>query len=327
MIVAIWAGFIGLIIVMLALDLGVFNRRSHAISAREALSFCGVTIVLALLFNVAVYFMYEYEWPAGITSAIARDVGSSAPYGDDAALKFLAGWLVEYSLSVDNIFVFAIVFQYFRVPREYQHRVLFWGVLGALVLRGLMIGVGAALFHRFDWVTYVFGALLLITAVKMLTVGEHPVDPERTVVVRLARRYLPLSPKYDGERFLTRIDGRLMVTPMFVVLLVVETTDLIFAVDSIPAIFALTRDPFLVFTSNVFAILGLRSLYFALSAMMNRFEYLKASLVFILAFVGIKMLMEDVYHIPTPVSLAVIVGTLAVGVGASLILTRRARPR
>lgn len=322
MTVAIWAAFIGLILVMLALDLGVFNRRSHVVSAREALAFCGVTVALALMFNVAVYFMYEYGWPEGITDAIARDVGAAAPYGDDAALKFLAGWLVEYSLSVDNIFVFAIVFQYFRVPREYQHRVLFWGVLGALVLRGIMIGLGAALFHHFEWVTYVFGAFLLLTAVKMLTVGDQPVDPERTLAVRLARRLLPVSSHYDGDRFLTRAGGRLIATPMLLVLLVVETTDLVFAVDSIPAIFALTRDPFLVFTSNVFAILGLRSLYFALSAMMHRFEYLKASLVFILAFVGVKMLLEDLYQIPTPVSLAVIVGTLLVGVGASLLRSR-----
>ncbi len=309
MIIWIWIGFLALVVVMLALDLGVFHRKAHVISTTEALAWTAFWIVLALAFNVGVYFIYEHNW-LGIGAELS---------GGQAALQFFTGYLVEKSLSLDNIFVIALIFAYFRVPLMYQHRVLFWGVVGAVVMRGVMIAAGAILIARFDWIVYVFGALLILTAAKLLVARHDNIEPDKNPAVRLARRFYPVTPDYDGQLFFTQLDGRRAITPLFLALMMVETTDVLFAIDSIPAIFAITRDPFLVFTSNIFAILGLRSLYFALAAVMEKFRYLKMSLVFILAFVGVKMILSHHHPIPTGVSLAVIVGILSVGVLASII--------
>ncbi len=316
-----WIGFVVLVLGMLALDLGVFNRKPHVIGVREALGWTAVWVAAALIFNVALYFLYEHHL-LGIGTSFGHPVG-----GKQASLEFFTGYVVEKSLSLDNIFVIALIFAYFMVPGMYQHRVLFWGVLGALVLRGAMIAAGTALIHRFDWIVYVFGGLLIFTAAKMLMAGEQEIEPRRNPLVRLARRLYPVSADFEGHRFFTRVGGRRAITPLFLVLLLVESTDVLFAVDSIPAIFAVTRDPFIVFTSNVFAILGLRSLYFALAGVLDRFRYLKISLVFLLAYVGVKMILSHHYPIPTPVSLAVICGILAVGVLASVIAARPSAPR
>jgi tellurite resistance protein TerC len=273
--------------------------------------------VLALVFNAAVYYMYEHHW-----LGIGLEVGHELT-GKQAALQFFTGYVIEKSLSLDNIFVIALIFAYFNVPAVYQHRVLFWGILGALIMRGLMIAAGAALIQRFDWIVYVFGAFLLATAVKMLIVRHENLAPDKNPAVRLARFFYPVSAHFERQRFFTRIGDRRAITPLFLVLLVVESSDVLFAVDSIPAIFAITRDPFLVFTSNVFAILGLRSLYFALAGIMERFRYLRISLVFVLAFVGVKMLLAHHYPIPTWVSLSVICAILLIGIVASLIGSRR----
>lgn len=321
MTVWLWIGFIVLVLGMLALDLGVFHRRPHVIGTREALAWTAFWVVIALLFNTAVYYMYEHHW-LGIGLHIGHQLG-----GRQAALEFFSGYLIEKSLSLDNIFVIALIFAYFRVPAMFQHRVLFWGILGALIMRGVMIAAGVALIQRFDWITYVFGAILFVTAVKMLLTSEESVEPENNILVRFARRWYAVSPGFEGQRFFTRIDGRRGITPLFLVLLVVESTDVLFAVDSIPAIFAVTRDPFIVFTSNVFAILGLRSLYFALASLMDRFRYLKLSLVFVLAFVGVKMILAHAFPdaLPIEVSLIVICSILGVGVLASVLAARRVR--
>jgi tellurite resistance protein TerC len=249
--------------------------------------------------------------------------------GRTAALEFLTGYLLEKSLSLDNIFVIALIFSYFRVPLAYQHRVLFWGVVGALALRGVMIAAGAALLHRFAWMTYVFGVILLLTAARLLISRHEALAPEDNLVVRLARRWLPFTTELDGARFFTARNGVRAATPLFLVLLLVETTDVMFAVDSIPAIFAVTDDAFIVYTSNVFAILGLRSLYFALAPMLDRFRYLKVSLVFVLAYIGVKMLLAHSHAIPASVSLAIVAGILGVGLLASLWVAAvtRSRPR
>lgn len=241
--------------------------------------------------------------------------------GWPAAMEFFTGWIIEYALSLDNIFVIALIFTHFRVPAQNQHRVLFWGILGALVFRGIMIGAGTTLVNSLDWILYVFGVVLIVTAIKLLRQQEDHFEPEKGWVYRTAKRLFPFSERMEGDRFFTRIDGRLLATPLFLVLLVVETTDVVFAIDSIPAILSITKDPFLVFTSNVFAILGLRSLYFALAALMDKFGYLKFSLAFILAFVGLKMILEgfDV-HVARETSLGIIGAALAVGVGTSLVL-------
>lgn len=250
----------------------------------------------------------------GVGLAFPEDID-----GTTAALEYLTGYVLEKSLSLDNIFVIAIIFAHFRVPLQYQHRVLFYGILGALVMRGAMIAAGATLIARFDWVTYVFGTLLLVTAVRLLVVRSDTFDPESNIVFRLVRRFYPVSSSYDEDHFFTRLDGRRVATPLFLALVLVETTDLFFAVDSIPAIFAVTDDPFIVYTSNVFAVLGLRSLYFALAPFLGILRFLKASLVFVLAFVGVKMLLVHHHPIPTPVSLAVISGILFVGIVGSLV--------
>ena len=293
----IWLGFTGLVLTLLVLDLGVLNRRTHVLTLREALSWSGGVVVLALLFGL---FMLWRE-------------------GTQQALEYYTGYLIELSLSVDNLFVFLLIFTYFCVRADAQPKVLKWGILGAIVMRLIMIGLGAFLLHRFSWIVYVFGALLVVTGIRMFTQKEERVDLERNPVVRLARRFIPLSPSYDGTRFFTRTaSGKVLATPMLLVLIVVEWSDLVFAIDSIPAIFAVTRDPFLVYSSNVFAILGLRALYFVLAGMLDKFVYLKPGISFILVFVGLKMLLSGWFHVPTLLSLAVIVTTLALAVVLSL---------
>jgi tellurite resistance protein TerC len=265
-----------------------------------------------MAFNVFVYYFYENQgwgWAPGKVFTVG---------GKDAALEFFAAYLLEESLSMDNMFVIAMIFAYFKIPGKYQHRVLFWGILGALVMRGAMIALGAALIERFTWVTYIFGAILIITAVKMLIQRHDNIDPEHNWLIRLARRFMPTTTEMSEGKFLLKKEGITYVTPLFLVLLMVETTDLLFAIDSVPAVFAVTHDPFIVFTSNVFAILGLRSLYFALAGLMSKFQYLKMSLVFILAYVGVKMLLAHHYPIPIPVTLGVIGGILSVGILASV---------
>ena len=322
----IWIAFFALIFALLALDLGVLNRKAHVIGVKEALLWTAFWVVLALLFNVAVYYIYEHDW-----GGIGHWWGTKVTSGREAAMIFFSGYLLEKSLSMDNIFVIALIFTYFHVPRQHQHRTLFWGIVGALVLRGAMIWGGTALIHYFTWIMYVFGAILVFTGLKMLRGTEEKVEPDKNPLVRLARRFYPVSPAFEGQRFFTHLDGRRAITPLFLVLLVVESTDVVFAVDSIPAIFGLTQDPFLVMTSNVFAILGLRSLFFALAAIMGKFHYLKVGLVVVLIFIGVKMILAcetySIYKISTPVSLGVVVGVLAVSVVASLLWARQAHPQ
>jgi len=313
----LWVGFILLVSLLLWLDLGVLNRKAHAISIREALRWTALWVSVALLFNVFVYFLYHHHWFGA----------GSGPYepmnGHQAAVKFLTGYLVEESLSLDNVFVIALIFSYFGVPRENQHRTLFWGIVGAMLMRGIMIGAGVALLHRFEWMMYVFGTLLLLTALKMLFTHDEAVHPDRNPLVRLVRRVYPVTSHYDGHKFFTIEDGIRKMTPLFLVLVVIESTDVIFAVDSIPAIFGVTQDPFLVFSSNIFAILGLRSLYFVLAGMLHRFRYIKYSLVFVLAYIGVKMLIAHVLEIDTLVSLGIIALALLTGVVASLLVPVR----
>jgi tellurite resistance protein TerC len=306
----LWIGFVALVLTLLVLDLFVVNRKAETVSVRKAMGFTGLTVFLALCFAAAVYWMYDTNF-MGIASHDART-------GSEATAKFLNAWVIEYALSLDNILVIALIFRYFKIPPRNQHRVLFWGILGALVMRGVMIGVGTALVQQFHWILYVFGAVLIYTAIKLLVADEEHLDPDQTIAARLARKFFPISDELDGQKFFTRRSGRLEATRLFLVLVVIEGTDVIFAVDSIPAAFAITSDPFLVFTSNIFAILGLRSLYFALAAVIDRFKYLKLALVFVLAFIGVKMLISHWVKIPPEISLAVVVGMLATGVGASL---------
>lgn len=305
----LWIGFVACILALLALDLGVLNRKPHAIGAREALAWTAVWVAFGAAFGAVVYLLYDHH-VSGLGLAMS---------GGQATLLYFTGYLVEKSLSLDNIFVIAAIFAYFAVPARSQHRVLFWGILGALVMRGAMVAAGTALIHQFSWATYAFGALLLFAAVKMLRSGDGPgVEPGRNPLVRLARRILPMSGDYDGCRFLTRAGGRLAATPLLVVVIVIESSDVLFAVDSVPAVLAITSDPFLVYTSNVFAVLGLRSLYFALAAMMGKFRYLNVSLAAVLAFVGVKMLAARWVEISAPASLAVIAAMIAAGVLASV---------
>lgn len=313
----LWVGFLTLVIFLLVLDLGVFHKKDHVISVKEALLWTVFWIVLALLFGIFIYYAYEDHF-----FGIAID-SASIKNGTDALIKYYTGYVIEKSLSLDNIFVIAIIFSYFGIPLEYQHRVLFYGILGALVLRAIMIIAGTALIQNFAWMIYVFGGILIITAIKMLFSNNEKIEPENNSLVKLTKKIFPVSNKLDGHNFFTKIDGKLAITPLFIVLVVIENTDVIFAVDSIPAIFAVTTDPFIVFTSNVFAILGLRSLYFALAAMINKFRYLKYSLVFILAYVGVKMLISNVYHVNTLVSLGIILTALTIGITASLIKIKK----
>src|SRR5438034_6105832 len=301
----LWVGFNLFVLVMLALDLGVFHRRAHAVSLKEASIWSVVWITLAMIFNAGLYLFA----------------------GPEPALQFFTGYLIEKSLSVDNIFVFVLLFTLFKVPAPSQHRVLFWGVLGALVMRGLMIALGAVLLDTFHWIIYLFGAFLIFTGVRMAFHKGEEVHPERNPLLKLVRRVVPATKDYERDRFVVRQAGQLMITPLLLVLLVVETTDLIFALDSIPAIFAVTQNTFLVYTSNVFAILGLRSLYFVFANAMGRFSYLKLGLAVVLSFVGVKMVLADIFHIPTALSLGVIAVVLTVAIVTSIMRARRLAAR
>ncbi|MEX0703837.1 MAG: TerC family protein [Planctomycetales bacterium] len=315
----VWLGFLALISALILLDLGVFHRRGRPIGFREALGWTAVWVALALAFAAGVYFLYERDW-LGWTETASHRLS-----GRQAALQFLTGHLIEKALSVDNLFVMALIFSYFRVPAAEQHRLLFWGILGAVVLRGAMIAAGAALVARFEWTMYVFGVLLIASALKLLLVRADELHPDRNLLVRLVRRFVPVTSEYAGSRFVVKTPAGWAATPLVPALILIESSDAMFAVDSIPAIFAVTRDPFLVFTSNVFAILGLRSLYFALAGLLDVFRHLKYSLVALLVFVGLKMLLAHRYPISTLASLAVIGGILALGILVSLVEARRAR--
>jgi tellurite resistance protein TerC len=321
----IWLGFILFILTLLALDLGVFHRKDHVIKTKEALTWSAVWVSLALLFSVFIYVGYENHWMGlGVHPDPIDGVTNN---GWQAVIKYLTGYVIEESLSVDNIFVMALLFSYFAIPAKYQHRVLFWGILGAILMRGAMIFLGTQLV-KFHWVIWVFGGFLIFTGLRMFWAKEGPGDPGKNPVVIAVRRILPVTPDYHGHHFVARVDGRLMLTPLALALVLVETTDLVFAVDSIPAIFAITADPFLVFTSNIFAILGLRSLYFALAGMMDKFRYLKPALALVLIVVGVKMLtakwlkaaLGEHFNVYL---LAVVFAILAGGVVASLRANRR----
>lgn len=296
-----WAGFIVFIVAMLAIDLFVVQRRPHQSSIRESLILSTVWVILALAFAGGVY-----TW-----------------FGSTASMEFLTGYIIEKTLSVDNLFVFVVVFASFRVPPEYQHRVLFWGILGALVMRGLAIAAGAALLNSFHWIAYVFGAVLILTAIKLVRHKDREWDPEENFAFRFAKRILPFTDRYDGGHFLSKASGRWVGTPLLLVLLIIEATDVVFAIDSVPAIFAVTSDPFLVFTSNIFAILGLRSLYFLLAGSIQKFVLLKPALSLILAFTGVKMLLASVYKIPAGISLLIILTILTVAIIGSIRLRSR----
>jgi tellurite resistance protein TerC len=319
-----YAGFIGIILTILLLDLGVFHRKAHEVTAREAIRWTIVWVSCALLFNVAVYFLYEHHvFGLGLEVPVLGSPGTTMTVrGFEAAKLYITGYLIEESLSMDNVFVIAVILGSLGIPAKYQHRVLFWGIMGAVVMRGLMIFVGVTLIEHFAWISYVFGAVLIITAVRMAFMGEdEQADPSKSTIFRLIKRFIPVTTKFDGQRFFTRMEGVLHATPLLVALVMVEFTDLIFAVDSIPAIFAITADPFIVFTSNIFAILGLRSLYFCLAAMIRHFRYVKPALVLVLLFIGIKMcLVHTPYKIDTDISVGVVLGMLATGVVASLLL-------
>ena len=295
-----WIAFNAFVVLMLVLDLAVFHRKAHAIRFREAAITSLMWVALAAIFAVGVYF-----WR-----------------GQQSALEFTTGYVVEESLSVDNLFIFLLIFRYFRVPSEYQHKVLFWGIVGALVMRGIFIVAGVALIERFHWIIYFFGAMLLYSGIQLMRSGETEVHPEKNPVLRAFRRWMPVTQDYEGSKFFVRRRG-LYATPLLLVLIVVETTDVMFAVDSIPAVLAISRDPFIVYTSNVFAILGLRSLYFALSGLMQAFQYLHYGLSVILMFIGVKMLMSGHYKIPTGVALGVVGGVLALSVLASMVVKRK----
>ena len=304
-----WIAFSVVVVSMLALDLGVFHKKAHAVRPREAMIWSIVWVMLAGCFATA---LWRLE-------------------GQQTAIEFTTGYIVELALSVDNLFVFLLLFGFFKVPEALQHRVLFWGIIGALVMRAIMIGAGAVLLERFHWIIYVFGAFLVFTGIKMLLQQDDEMEPERNPVLKLVRRVVPVTDHFEGDRFFTRAPWgpdqliRRVATPLFVVLVLVETTDLVFAVDSIPAVFGVTRDPFVVYTSNVFAILGLRSMYFMLAAVIHRFWLLKPGLSLVLMFVGAKMLLGSVYHMPTWISLVVIVSVLGGAVGLSLLFPKAAQ--
>jgi tellurite resistance protein TerC len=300
----LWIGFNIFVLALLALDLGVFHRKAHSVSIKEATTWSLIWVSLAMIFNLGIYFAW----------------------GQEKALEFFTGYVIEKSLSVDNLFVFLMIFQYFSTPAEYQHRVLFWGILGALILRAIFIAAGSALLSQFHWMIYVFGGFLVFTGIKMFLQGDEKLDPERNPVVRLFERWVPITREYHGQNFTIRTNGKTRATLLLLVLIVIETTDVIFAVDSIPAIFAVTQDSFIVYTSNVFAILGLRALYFMLAGIMQMFVYLKFGLSLVLCFVGAKMLLADIYKIPIGASLSVIGTILLVSVMASWWAQRKSAP-
>ena len=295
----LWITFNIFIAIMLILDLGVFHKKSHVVTVKEALSWTAVWIGMAFCFNVFVYYHI----------------------GETEAFEFLTGYVIEKSLSVDNIFVMVLIFSYFQVPNQYQHKVLFWGIIGALLMRVLFILSGVELIHRFHWLIYIFGGFLVITGIRIITSGELKLSPEKNPLVRIAKKLFRITPTFEGDKFFVKKESKLWATPLLLVVLVVEFTDLIFAVDSIPAILAITDDSFIVYTSNVFAILGLRSLYFAIAGIEGYFKYLKYGLSIILVFVGIKMCISDIYKVPIEISLAFIVMTLAVSVLSSMVLS------
>lgn len=296
----LWLGFALFVLSMLYIDLAVFHRRAHVVGIREAAAWYSVWLALALLFA------------AGVFLWLGRDKG----------LEFVTSYTVELSLSIDNVFVFLVIFAEFGIPARYQHRVLFYGILGALVMRGIFIGAGVALLDQFNWLVYLFGAFLLFTAVRLALRRDREADPRRNPIVRVARRWFRISSDYDEQRFFTRRNGVLMATPLFLALLVVESTDVIFAVDSVPAVLSITRDPFIVYTSNVFAILGLRALFFLMSGFLSRFRYLKSGLIVVLALVGLKMLVSEFYEVSAAVSLGVIAGVVGTVVLASYLAVR-----
>ena len=309
----IWGLFIAMILIFIAVDLGIFNREAHVISVKEASIWTSIWVSLALLFSIGVYFIYEHqlvENPTDLTPA-------------DAALTYITGYLIELSLSVDNIFVIAVIFSSFQIPMKYQHRVLFWGIIGAIIFRALMILFGVVLINQVSWMIYVFGLFLLYTAYKMATSQNEEFNPKNSFVFRQIRKIIPITQEIEGERFFVKRKYITAAPPMFVALIVIEVTDVLFALDSIPAILAITSDPFLVFSSNILAILGLRSMYFFLSNMLDRFVYLEYSLIAILSFVGIKMLLSHHFHIPHSLSLGFILIALAAGVIASLRTTNQ----
>ncbi len=293
---AVWLGFTALVVGLLALDLGVLNRRAHALGMREAATWSASIVAIAVLFGGFLW------WREGSTTA----------------LEYYTGYLIELSLSVDNLFVFILIFQYFAVPGALQPRVLKWGILGAIIMRGIMIALGAILLERFTWIIYVFGGILVLTGIRMFKGGQDRIEPEKNPIVRLARRLVPVTSAYEGQSFLVKTHAGWHATPLLLVVLLVEWSDLVFAIDSIPAIFAVTRDPFIVYSSNVFAILGLRALFFVLAGAMDRFVHLKTGIAGILVFVGVKMVLSAWYHLPTTISLAVIVLFLATAIWASL---------
>lgn len=296
-----WLAFAGIITFMLVLDLGVFHKKSHKVSIKESLAWTGVWIALALMFNAWVYHSM----------------------GQQKGLEFLTGYIIEKSLSIDNIFVISLIFTYFRVPPQYQHRVLFWGVLGALFFRIIFIFAGVALIQKFNWMIYVFGGFLVFTGLKMLREEEKTLEIEANPMIKFIKKFWKISPQFDGENFRTVVNGKKIFTPLFLVLIMIETTDIIFAVDSIPAILAITPDPYIVFTSNVFAILGLRSLYFALNGIMEMFEYINYALAGILSFVGVKMIISSWYHVPTIVSIGVIFSLIIISIVASIYFPKK----
>lgn len=298
----LWAAFNLFVIFMLVLDLRVFHRQAHEVKIKEALLWSSFWIFLSLLFNVGVYFFA----------------------GSVVALQFFTGYIIEKSLSVDNLFVFLLIFSYFKVPPKYQHKVLFWGIVGALLMRGLLIFVGVTLISQFHWILYIFGAFLVFTGIKMAFQDETvDIHPEKNIFVRFFKKFLPVTAGYHEAKFFVKAEKKVYATLLFVVIIVVETTDLVFALDSIPAVFAITRDPFIVYTSNVFAILGLRALYFALAGLLDLFHYLKFGLSFILAFIGIKMLIESFYDMPITIALGVVAGILAISVIASILFPKK----
>ncbi|MEI6415607.1 MAG: TerC/Alx family metal homeostasis membrane protein [Pseudomonadota bacterium] len=353
--IGIWVAFIAFVLLMLALDLGVFHREAHVVRVREALAWSAVWLILGLTFAVFVYFAYESQW-FGLGSVVDAVDGLTND-GATAAQKYLTGYVLEWSLSVDNIFVMVMIFGFFAVPPLYQHRVLFWGILGALFMRGAMIGLGVKLIAEFHWVLNLFAVFLILTAIKMLSFSSEPGDPRENLVVRLMRHWFPVTTRYHGEHFIVRAGapasyesevpgantipdaavenarpGTLLLTPLALALIMIETTDLIFAVDSIPAIFAITGDPFLVFTSNVFAILGLRSLYFALAGLVKKFRYLKVAIAMVLMVVGVKMLLAESLKLVfgkhfNLYLLMLVFAILAAGVAGSLWAERRQATR
>ena len=314
----VWISFLIAILLFLALDLGVFNKTPHIISSKEAGKWTAIWVTLSFLFSGVIYWLYSTKYianPDGLKPAVA-------------SIKYITGYLIELSLSIDNIFVIAIIFAAFKIPQKYQHRVLFWGILGAIVFRGLMIFFGVLLINKFSWTTYLFGAFLLFTAVKMLfSKDDDEFDPKKSLVYRMLGKIIPITSHTDKEHFFLKIEGKNYATPLFVALIVIEVMDVLFAVDSVPAILAITSDPFLVFSSNIFAILGLRSMYFFLANMLERFSHLEYSLIAILSFVGLKMLLHDFIELPEWVSLGFIALSLIIGIIVSLKMNKDENPK